>query len=262
MSTAESNGHATITDAPQSPEQKPERPSRLLIMVRHGQSTYNVEGRLPGQIPGILLTDEGRRQAHSAAVALSALPVHAVISSPLERALETAWIIARGWNLTVREEPRLVDTDVGRWAGEKISELTKRDPAWPAFVSHPTSPPDGIESFSAVQTRCVAAIEDILRAPDLGQHVVVVAHADVIKLILAHYTQVPVESARFIGIANASISALAFRDGEHPYVLSMNWTPAPDWLVQATPKPAPPAAPTPEVRAEDKSEPAPATPES
>lgn len=262
MDKSSSNGHGALTNAPQPPEQQPEKPSRLLVLVRHGQSTYNVEGRLPGQIEGIALTDEGRRQAHRAAVALSALPIDTVVTSPLERARETAEIIARGWSLPVCVEPRLKDTDVGAWAGAKISDLSKSDPAWRAFVANPTQPPDGIEGFHAVQSRSVAAVEDLLRSNDAGRHIVVVAHADVIKLILAHYTQVPAESARFISVANASISALAFRDGEHPYVLSMNWTPAPDWLVPPTPKPAHPEAATlPAAQAEPQA-PAPAAQES
>ncbi|HKB49360.1 MAG TPA: histidine phosphatase family protein, partial [Ktedonobacterales bacterium] len=69
---------------------KPQPPTRLILLVRHGETTFNVEGRLPGQLPGVPLTDEGRRQAHQAAVALAAMPLSAVISSPLDRARDTA----------------------------------------------------------------------------------------------------------------------------------------------------------------------------
>jgi len=221
---------------------KPARVQRFLL-VRHGQSTFNVEGRLPSQLPNVPLTDEGRRQAHQAAIALAGLRLSAIVSSPLERARETAEIIARGWSLPVRDEPRLMDTEMGRWAGRKISEVSKDDPAWAAFVEKPTEPPDGIEGFYQVRDRVVAAIEDLRGDATTGDDVVVVAHADVIKLIIANYTGVPLDGARFIVIGNASISALAFTDGFAPALMAVNWTIAPNWLVA----PAPPTAQTSEA---------------
>lgn len=217
-------------------ERKPRRVQRILL-VRHGQSTFNVEGRLPSQLPNVTLTDEGRRQAHQAAVALTGLNISAVVSSPLERARETAEIIARGWGLPVRHESRLMDTEMGRWAGRKISEVSKDDPEWLKFVAKPTEPPEGVEGFEQVRQRVAAAIEDLRADQTVGDDVVVVAHADVIKLIVAHYTHVPADSARFIVIDNASISALAFVEGYEPTLLAVNWTMAPHWLVSPS-KPA------------------------
>jgi probable phosphoglycerate mutase len=126
------------------------------------------------------LTDEGRRQAQRAAVALSGLPLSAIVSSPLDRARETAEILARGWALPVRTDPRLVDTDVGPWAGQQIAELKKSDPRWEQFVQNPFAPPEGVEGFAAVQQRVVASVQEIIADPELGSYVVLVAHADVI----------------------------------------------------------------------------------
>ncbi len=246
---AQSNGahetqRAQADSARQKGERKPARVQRFLL-VRHGQSTFNVEGRLPSQLPNVLLTDEGRRQAHQAAIAMAGLNLSAVFSSPLERARETADIIARGWGLPVREEPRLMDTEMGRWAGRKISEVSKDDPEWLRFVEKPTEPPDGVEGFIQVRDRVVAAIEDLRADPEVGDDVVVVAHADVIKLIIATYTGVPLDGARFIMVANASISALAFSDGSAPMLMAANWTMTPHWLV-APAKPAAKARANPE----------------
>lgn len=215
-------------------EKKPARTQRFYL-VRHGQSTFNVEGRLPSQLPNVPLTDEGRRQAHQAAVALAGLRLSAVISSPLERAKETAEIIARGWALPVQEEPRLMDTEMGRWAGRKISEVSKDDPGWHEFLKKPTEPPEGVESFEQVRSRTVAVIEALRADAAVGDDVVVVAHADVIKLIIAHYTGIPLDGARFVVVANASISALAFHDGHAPTLMAVNWTMAPHWLVAPAP---------------------------
>jgi broad specificity phosphatase PhoE len=239
MTTPTPNASAPASsDAEQSATPK----TRFLLLIRHGQATFNVEGRLPGQLPGIPLTDEGRRQAHRAAVALAALPLSTIISSPLERAAETAEIIARGWGLKVRTDPRLMDTNVAHWAGQKIEDIAKSDPAWKVFVAHPDEPPAGVESFSAVQARAVAVARDALADPNNGDYIVLVAHGDVVKLILAHYMHTPIPSVPFLAISNASISGLAFTGEAPPQVLATNWTADPRWLVApaALPIPAPP----------------------
>lgn len=234
MDNTQSRDTATLQEPPTGEARQPAKQPRLVMLIRHGQTTYNVEHRLPGQLPGVALTDEGRRQAHQAAVALSALPLSAILASPLERAKETAEIIARGWALTVQTDSRLMDTDIGPWAGQKISELEQADPRWKAYVQRPTEPPDGVEGFLAVQRRTVAALEDVLKDGSLGNCVAVVAHADVVKLILAHYTETPADLARFTSIANASVSALLFTDDPNPHVLAVNWTAQPGWLVPFT----------------------------
>jgi probable phosphoglycerate mutase len=230
-------------------DNKPATPpkTRVLLLVRHGQSTYNVEGRLPGQLPGIPLTDEGRRQAHRAAVALSALPLSAIISSPLERAAETAEIIARGWGLTVRTDPRLMDTNVERWAGQKIDDVARNDPEWKRYVANPDEPPEGAESFSSVQARAVATAREALADPNNGEYIVLVAHGDVVKLILAQYMNTPIPAVPYLAIGNASISGIAFTGDSPPQILATNWTPDPRWLVApaAPPPPAPEAPETP-----------------
>jgi broad specificity phosphatase PhoE len=214
----------------QPPEAPAPTPPRMIYLLRHGQTTFNVEGRLPGQLDGVALTDEGRRQAYRAAVALSGVPLTAVIASPLERALETARMLARGGALEVRVDPRLKDTDVGSWAGQKIGELEKRDPAWKAFLEHPEEPPPGVESLAQVQQRAVAVIEELRRDASVGACVAVVSHADVVKLILAYYMQMRIQAVRYVSIGTASISALAFQGEQPPHVLGVNWTPLPEWL--------------------------------
>lgn len=225
------NGAQPLAAQNASQPKEPPKPARLILLVRHGQTTFNVEGRLPGQLPGVALTDEGRRQAQRAAVALAGLPLSTVISSPLERARETAEIIARGWALPVKLDDRLKDTDVAFWAGRKIEEVNRTDPRWKAFVEHPTEPPEGVESLASVQERTVAAVEDVLRDPSLGNYIVLVAHADVIKLIVARYSGMSsIESIRFLAISNASISVLAFGEEAMPHLLAVNWTALPFWL--------------------------------
>src|SRR5579872_5894427 len=69
---------------------------RKLVLVRHGQTDFNVKHLLPGQLPGIPLNDAGRREAQATAEALRPLPLSAIVASPLERTVETAEAINAG----------------------------------------------------------------------------------------------------------------------------------------------------------------------
>src|SRR5260370_9607257 len=82
-------GQASIVESTQTGMKQ------TLLFIRHGQTTWNVEHRLPGQLPGVALDDKGRDKATRLADALTVLPITAVISSPLERARDTSEIIAR-----------------------------------------------------------------------------------------------------------------------------------------------------------------------
>ncbi|WP_376794140.1 histidine phosphatase family protein [Thermogemmatispora sp.] len=224
---------ATTTD---SMEKK-----QTLLFVRHGQTSWNVEHRLPGRLPGIPLTDQGRQQVARLADALSVLPISAIISSPLERARDTAEILAQGRGLEVWLEPDLMDTDVGHWAGERYDELLKKDPAWRAFVHDPTvAPAPDIESFPQVQQRVVAAVERWRQRPEAGRWPLFVAHADVIKLLLAHYSGLPPARAPLLAIDNASVSIVELEGELPPRLVAIGWTPRPGWL--RAPEAHPPAA--------------------
>ncbi len=95
----------------------------FLYCVRHGESTYNAEGRLQGQSDVPRLSPLGRRQSEAAAAALAHLPIEAVYASPLRRAMETAEIIAGLLRLEIRPEPRLKEINVGLFQDKLRSEL-------------------------------------------------------------------------------------------------------------------------------------------
>jgi probable phosphoglycerate mutase len=209
---------------------------RTLLIVRHGQTTWNVEHRLPGQLPGVALTENGREQAARLAESLSVLPISSIISSPLERARDTAAYLAAGRDLEIQFEPDLMDTDVGEWAGKVIDDLSKNDPAWKAYVKDPTVAPEGIETFPQVQRRVVAAIERWLRQDNIGAYPVFVAHADVVKLLVAYYTGLEAGKAGTLVIDNASVSLIELEDSQRPHVLAIGWSPRPGWLKPPIPE--------------------------
>ncbi len=219
--------------------QKDDRMKRKLLLIRHGQATFNVDHRLPGHLPDIPLTDEGRRQAQRTGAALAGLPLSTIISSPLERARETASLIAQGRDIPIQLDPDLIDTNVGKWAGMNYDELSKNDPEWQLYTRTMSVAPPGVETALDVQARVVRAAERARRAPDLGDYVVLVAHADVIKLIVAYYTGMTHQCIHFLPIDNASVTVLAFGEHEHPpAVLALNWTPSPAWLTYTPEAPA------------------------
>jgi len=208
---------------------------RKLVLVRHGQTDYNVRHRLPGQLPGIPLNEEGRREAAATAQALAPLPLSVIIASPLERTLETASYLNEGRELEIRQDADLLDTDYGRFSGQSWDDLDKGDRAWARFTSDPLHAPRGVESFARVQQRAVRAAERWRMAPDVGQWVALVTHADLVKLIVAHYVGVPLAHVPLINMDNASVTLLAFHPDatRPPSVLCFNWTSPALWLEAA-----------------------------
>lgn len=215
---------------------------QTLLIVRHGQTAWNVEHRLPGQLPGVALNENGRQQAARLAEALTVLPISAIISSPLERARDTAEIIAKGRDIPIQFEPDLMDTQIGNWAGQVIEEVSKNDPAWKEYVRNPSVAPEGVETFPQVQQRVIAAVER-WRKENIGPFPVFVAHADVIKLLVAHYSGLDASKAGTFHIDNASVSLIELENEQPPQVVAIGWSPHPGWLKAPTPeilkKPAP-----------------------
>lgn len=204
---------------------------RLLLLIRHGQSAWNVEHRLPGHLPGISLTEQGKEQAERLAQALRPLPISAIISSPLERAAETAQYLAQGRDLSIQYDPDLMDLNSGPWAGQIAETLLANNPARRAFLRDPTVTPPGVESFPEVEARALAAVRRWLANEATGPRPAFVTHDDVIKVLLAHYFGIPIQRSRSIVVGNASVSVVALTDNYPARVLATSWSPAPEWLV-------------------------------
>jgi probable phosphoglycerate mutase len=135
-----------------------------------------------------------------------------------------------------------MDTNVGHWAGQVFDELSKNDPAWKAFVRDPTKGPEDVETFPQVQQRVVAAVNRWLEHDSTGNYPAFVAHADIIKLLLAHYTGLETARAGSLSIDNASVSIVEV-EGEHrPRVVAVGWNPHPGWLKPPSSEPEKPKA--------------------
>lgn len=194
----------------------------LVLLVRHGQ-TPTTGKVLPGRAPGLHLADVGREQAQRAAQRIAELKqVDAVYASPLERARETAAPIAAARGLKVQIDKGLLECDFGDWTGAELKKLMKL-PEWGTVQRAPSTFtfPNG-ESFTAMQTRIVSAI-DRLRAQHPGGVVVLVSHADPIKAAVAHAMGTHIDLFQRIVIGTCSVSAIAYGTGA-PIVLTVNST--------------------------------------
>ena len=193
---------------------------RLLLLVRHAV-TEHTGARLSGWMPGLHLSEEGRRQAEGLAARLEPVPVDAVYASPLERCQETAAAVAEVRGLKISTLEDVGEVRYGDWTGRTIKELS-REPLWKLVQATPSAArfPEG-ESLFEMQARAVLAMER-LREAHPGQTVLVCSHADVIKALTCHYLGMHLDLFQRVVVSPASVTAFAFGPG--PYLVRLNDT--------------------------------------
>ncbi len=160
-------------------------PVRILLS-RHGETVFNVEGRWQGQSDSPL-TERGRAQARELARALSAEPVAAVYTSDLGRAYSTAAIVAEVHGLNAIRDERLREIHVGAWSGLGRAQIDVEFPgglhAWATRPAHYLVP--GGEAIHAAEARALDFFQN--RMPQhLGQTVVVISHGALCQVILVN----------------------------------------------------------------------------
>ena len=150
-----------------------------LLIVRHGESTWNAQSRWQGQADPPL-SPLGERQAEEAAERLAQIAsITAVWTSDLVRARRTAEIIATRLGVGhVHEEPRLRERDVGVWSGLTREEIEER---WPGYLAEHRSPPD-FEGDAALLERSMAGLLAAADGSGPGE-VLVVTHGGVVRTI-------------------------------------------------------------------------------
>ena len=152
-----------------------------LILVRHGQTDYNREGRLQGQVD-IPLNARGVRQAEVLAGAIAQDPPDVIVTSPLQRALETARALGRACDREVTTDPAFLERGFGQWEGLRGEEIHERWPAEHAdWRAHRPVSGLGIEDRPEVGERVAGGCRRLL-AQNPGRTVMVVAHGAAITL--------------------------------------------------------------------------------
>jgi probable phosphoglycerate mutase len=148
-----------------------------LLLLRHGESTWNADGRWQGRADPPLSTT-GDAQARAAAAALTG--IDEVWCSDLIRARRTAELCAPA-GVTVRADPRLAERDVGGWTGLNRAAIEDRYPGWLTAGRRP----DGWESDESVAARAWRALRDAAGDLEPGGRGVVVSHGGLIRAVEA-----------------------------------------------------------------------------
>jgi broad specificity phosphatase PhoE len=145
-----------------------------------------------------------------------------VYTSPVVRAVETARIIAEPHRLEVAQVDGVAELDHGRWTDRPLAQM-RRTKHFTYVVRTPSrvALPEG-ESFVAAQARAVAAVEDIVAAHPERETVVVTSHADVIKLLVAHYVGMPIDAFQRLVVAPASLTRLVLPKRGDARLVSFN----------------------------------------
>jgi probable phosphoglycerate mutase len=158
---------------------------RRLLMLRHGQSAWNAEGRWQGWID-VALTPlgEAQAQARGAALAAGGIGDAVVYTSDLQRARRTAELIAVSLDAAVIVEPRLRERFGGEWQGHTAAEIDERWPGmreqWRRRELHA---PPGAESDDTVLTRFDEALPELVATAPAAHTIVLVTHGGVLRLV-------------------------------------------------------------------------------
>jgi broad specificity phosphatase PhoE len=188
-----------------------------VFLVRHG--AHAELGRvLTGRGAGVPLTADGRAEAEAVAERLGREQVRAVHTSPRERAVETASIIAARLGIAIEIVEALDEIDFGGWSGRSFASLAG-DPAWQQWNAHRGSAatPDG-ETMAAAVARAAGHVTSLVAD---GGGVVCVSHCDIIRGLIADTIGLPLDNLLRFDIDTASLSTLMVGDWGRR-VVSMN----------------------------------------
>lgn len=191
-----------------------------VILVRHGRSSANTAGILAGHAPDVHLDDLGRQQVATTAERLAAIPLAAVVTSPLERCVETAdEIVGKQKELKdVLSDASLTECHYGLWQGKHLGELAKES-LWKIVVNEPSRArfPDG-ESLPEMQQRIVRAIRrrdaQIEAEHGPGAVWVAVSHGDPIKSVIADAYGMDFDNFQRVHVDPASVSIIHYGSSE------------------------------------------------
>jgi broad specificity phosphatase PhoE len=179
-------------------------------LVRHGE-VENPTGVIYGRLPGYNLSERGRKQAEAASAHLADRDIGAVWASPLERAQETAQVIAAPHGLEIVTDDRLIESDTTLEGVGRTLRSFLRSPGHWWSLRNPWRPSWG-ESFSEIRARMLAAVDEAVAAAE-GRELIVVSHqtpVQVVRLALGRRNGPP-----WLGSAcsTGSVSTLVLDDG-------------------------------------------------
>lgn len=197
-----------------------------ILLIRHGDT--ELTGRvLYGRMPGVHLSTEGHSEAEALAKSIAArYRVDQIISSPLERAIETARHLADAVKLPITTDAGIIELDYGNWLGKSFEDI-RESSHWHHYnrLRSLLGPPEG-ELMLEVQTRALNALRGIME-PHLDREdvtIAVVSHGDVIRSLLVLLLGMPLDNIYRMEVAPASLSEIVF-DGHYARVIRINQLP-------------------------------------
>jgi probable phosphoglycerate mutase len=185
-----------------------------ILLIRHGETAWNAERRLQGQID-IPLNEEGQRQAAALARALADEAVDAIISSDLRRAHSTAQAVAEAVGLPLQTDAGLRERCFGAFEGLLYTEMEARYPEayaqWRVRDPHARYPhgerkAETLAEFSQRAVAAVSRIADVHR----GRRIVIVSHGGVLDCVYRTAHGMPITAPRDFDVLNASINRLSW----------------------------------------------------
>jgi probable phosphomutase (TIGR03848 family) len=195
-----------------------------LVLLRHGL-THLTGPVLAGWTPDLHLDERGQKQAAAAAERLRDVTFTALVSSPLDRCLDTIGYVAQGRERQVEVDERLGECRYGDWTGKPLKELAK-DPLWKVVQQHPSAAvfpgPEG-EALRDTQNRAVAAVRDwnARLGPDATW--LACSHGDVIKAITADALGLHLDQFQRIVVDPCSVTVIRYTE-TRPFVVRVNDT--------------------------------------
>jgi broad specificity phosphatase PhoE len=177
-----------------------------VLLVRHGETDWNRDGRVMGRL-SVPLNTNGEAQVRRLASMLRAKAVVRICCSPVLRARQTGTILAESLQCPMNLEPGLTEVEMGEWETRYWKDFAG-DPSRQNFYMLPEQArAPGGETLREVQTRAVGAVRR-LRNSQERQTILLVTHADVIRVILAHFLTMELRTMRQVRIDPASVTAL------------------------------------------------------
>lgn len=179
----------------------------MIIFLRHAQAKNNVERILAGRTKGIPLTQTGIQQAEKISTFLQPLKISTIYSSPIERALHTAEIVANKLDLGCKIDDRLTEIEMGSFSGMQYEEMFAKygNVFLKFYQDSPLIQKNGVETFSSVKKRVLDMVNDCSKKHE-GQNILLVTHMDPIKAMISTVLQPKPESLYELVIRNASLT--------------------------------------------------------
>ena len=185
----------------------------MIIFLRHGQAENNTKRILAGRTEGVPLTKIGIEQAEQIGKYLKPIDISAIYSSPIERANNTAKIVAESNSIDYKLDERLTELDMGKFTRMPYDEIfAKHGNVFLKFYSNdPIISKYNVETFPHVQKRVMDMLDYTIKKHD-QENVLLVTHMDPIKSVIAKVMDLKPSSLFELIIANCSLTIIKHHD--------------------------------------------------